>query len=383
MHFVALKMLVGDRLKYFGLVIGLAFSALMITQQGSILVGLAYQTGSFIRDTAQGDLWVMDAEVRFSQDSMPLKDTTLQRVRSLAGVKWAVPLYQGFVRIRMPDGTRMLCILVGIDDATLMGGPPEMVSGKLEDLRQDGGIIIDESVRDTKMRMRRGADRGLRVGDRLSINDQEMRIVGTFRSSKSFFWEPTMYTTYSRAMRVAPRERRLMSYVVLKARPGTDLKALARTIEDTTGLKARTNEEFIWKTTEYILLETGILVNFGLAVGLGFLVGALVSGQMLYNFTLDNIRHFGALKAMGATNLRLLTMIGVQVLTVGLLGFGIGVGGGSLLGKLVADAGLAFYMPWWVPVIAGLGIVVMCGAAGGLSAWRVIRQEPGIVFRGA
>lgn len=383
MWYVALKMLVGDRLKYIGLVVGLSFAALMITQQGSILVGLAYQTGSFIRDTAQGDLWVMDAEVRFSQDSMPLQDTILQRVRGVQGVEWAVPIYQGFLRIRLPDGTRMLAILVGLDDATLMGGPPEMVEGSLSDLRRDAAILIDDSVKDTKMRMRRGGARGLRVGDRLTINEQDARIVGTFRAGKSFFWEPVVYTTFSRALRYAPRERRLMTYVMVKVKPDADRAEVASRIEAATKLKARSNAEFVKLTMDYILIETGILVNFGLAVGLGFLVGALVSGQMLYNFTLDNIRHFGALKAMGATDLTLLGMIGVQVSLVGLLGFGIGVGGGSILGDLVARAGLAFYMPWWIPTAAAAGIMVMCGLAGLLSAVKVLRQEAGIVFRGS
>jgi hypothetical protein len=36
---VALKMLTGDRLKYFGLIAGIAFAALLIAQQASILAG--------------------------------------------------------------------------------------------------------------------------------------------------------------------------------------------------------------------------------------------------------------------------------------------------------------------------------------------------------
>lgn len=376
-------MLIGDRLKYFGLVIGLAFAAMLITQQASILVGLAHQTGSFIRDTSQGDLWVMDSEVRFSQDSLPLQDTVLQRVRGIHGVDWAVPMYQGFLRLRLPDGTRMLAILVGLDDATLMGGPPAMAKGTLADLRQDAAIIIDEDARNTKMRMRRGGDRGIDVGDRLTINDQDARVVGTFKASKSFFWEPVVYTTYTRALRFAPRERKLLTYVMVKLRPGTDAAAVAREIESATGLAARTNDQFTRITQDYILKETGILVNFGLAVGLGFVIGALVSGQMLYNFTIDNIRHFGALKAMGACNLTLLRMVAVQSLTVGALGYGIGIGVGSLLGKAVGDAGLAFHMPWQIPVLAAAAILLMCLFAGLLSAVRVLRLEPAVVFKGA
>lgn len=121
---IALKMLFHDRLKYFGLVLGVAFASLLIAQQLSILVGLAEQTGGFIRDTAQADLWIMDPQVRFSQDSLPLRDTILQLTRGTEGVAWAVPLFQQFLRGRMSDGTRFTMILVGLDDATLTGGRP-------------------------------------------------------------------------------------------------------------------------------------------------------------------------------------------------------------------------------------------------------------------
>ncbi|MBL0926247.1 MAG: ABC transporter permease [Phycisphaerales bacterium] len=380
MIFVALKMLIGDRLKYLGLLAGVAFATLLIVQQSSILVGLAHQTGSFIRDTAQGDLWVMDEQVRFSQDSLNLRDTVLQQVRGVAGVRWAVPVYQGFLKARLGDGTRATCILVGIDDATLTGGPPSMVEGSLADLRQDRAVLIDHDAAPQKLRLR-NAGGHLRYNDRFDINDHEVRVAGTYRASKSFFWEPVIYTTYSRALSIAPAERKMLTYVLVKTQPGADLAAVARDIHAATGLTARTNEEFAAVTRDYILTETGILVNFGLAVGLGFVIGVLICGQMLYNFTLDSLRYYGSLKAMGATGLTLIIMVLAQVFAVGVLGYGIGIGFGSLLGKLVGNAGLAFMMPWWIPVIAAIAILVICAVAAVLSLTQVLRLEPAIVFR--
>ncbi|CAN5829504.1 ABC transporter permease [soil metagenome] len=379
--YVALKMLVGDRLKYIGLVAGIAFAASLIVQQASILVGLAYQTGAFIRDTSFADLWLMDEQVRFSQDALPINENALLRARGVVGVAWAVPLYQGFLKARLPDGTRRLVILVGIDDATLLGAPPEMVEGTLADLRRDKAVILNIDELESKFKMKRGGGRGLRVGDVMSINDQDALVVGTYRASKSFFWEPLAYTTYSRALHFAPPERRLMNYAMVKLEPGADVNNVRRRLEEATGLKARTNDEFAQITADYILNETGILVNFGLAVFLGFIVGALVAGQMLYNFTLDNLRYYGTLKAMGATNWRLAGMVMVQAATVAVLGYGIGLGLGSVLGKVVGAAGLAFRMPWEVPLCAGVAILACCMLAGLISVRRVIMLEPGMVFR--
>lgn len=383
---VALKMLVGDKLKYIGLVAGIAFAALLVVQQAGILVGLTHQTGSFIRDTSQADLWVMEPQVRFSQDTLPISDGTLLRTRGVEGVDWAVPIYQGFLKARLEDGTRAVVILIGLDDATLMGGPPEMVTGQLADLRTDKAVLIDYDARDSKFKLRRsprpeGEPAGLRMGDSFAINDVEVRVAGEYRASKSFFWEPVVYTTYSRALEIAPRERRLMTYVMVKVKEGYDHREVAERIRAATGLEARTSDEFIQITADFILKETGILVNFGLAVGLGFLVGTLVSGQMLYNFTVDNLRYYGTLKAMGATNGRLVAMVLGQAVVVACIGYGIGLGAGSLLGQVVGDAGLAFMMPWQVPVGGFVAITLCCVIAGLISVIRVLKLEPAVVFR--
>jgi putative ABC transport system permease protein len=221
----------------------------------------------------------------------------------------------------------------------------------------------------------------MRLGDRLDINDHEVEVVGTYKSSKSFFWEPVIYTTYSRAVAMAPQERRVLTYVIVKAAPGVDLADLAARIERTTGLAARTNDDFMQLTADYILKETGILVNFGLAVGLGFLIGVVLCGQMLYNFTIDSLRYYGSLKAMGATNLTLVRMVLVQVIIVGLLGYGIGVGMASVLGNIVADGGLAFKLVWQIPVLSGVAILSICALAGVVSLVRVLKLEPAIVFK--
>lgn len=382
MNYVALRMLLGDKLKYLGLVLGISFAAMLITQQAGILVGLAHQTGAFIRDTSQADIWLMDPEVRFSQDALALKDTLLYRARSVDGVEWAVPLYFGFVKMKLPDGTRKVVQVVGLDDATLTGGPPEMVHGKLSDLRMDKALLVDATILDSKLKLRREGGRPLAIGDRVTFSDkQEAVVAGTYKASKSFFWEPMVYTTYSRAKQMAPSEPKMTPYVLVKAKPGQDLKALTQRLEEQLGVRARTNAEFDQATIDFILKETGILINFGMAVALGFLVGALVAGQMLYNFTLDNLRFYGALKALGTTNRRLMGMVLLQASVVGLIGYGIGVGLAAGLGTLVAKGGLAFLLPWQVLVLSAAAIIVICLSSAALCLKQVIGLEPAVVFK--
>ena len=98
MCWIALKMLVGDKAKFFGIVMGLTFAALLINQQGSIFCGLMCRTAGQIYDITGADLWVMDPNVRYIDDVKPMLENNLYRVRGVEGVEWAVPLYKGNAR---------------------------------------------------------------------------------------------------------------------------------------------------------------------------------------------------------------------------------------------------------------------------------------------
>jgi putative ABC transport system permease protein len=381
-NLIALKMLIGDKLKYIALVAGVAFAALLITQQASIFNGFSLQIGAWIRDTSMADLWVMDDQVQFDNDFKPMSDTALQRVRGVDGVKWAVPMYKNYLRVRLPDGTMVLTRVIGLDDATLSGGPPEIASGKLSDLRQDRAVFVNESQMNDTLRLKRGENRPLRLGDRISINDNDAIVAGTYRASREFFWDPVMYTTYSRAIAWAPKERRVLMYTLVKVQDGQDVRAVQQRIREKTGLGVLTNNEFDRQSTRELLSRTGILVNFGITIALGFVIGLLIAGQTFYTFVLDNLKLFGTLKAMGASNGTVMRMMCIQVVLVGLIGFGIGLGAASLTGLAFHRAGLAFKMSWQIPVVGGIAVLFCCLAAGLLGMVRVVRLEPAIVFKG-
>jgi putative ABC transport system permease protein len=380
-NFVALKMLMGDKLKYIALVAGISFAALLITQQASIFNGFALQIGAWIRDTAVADLWVMDDQVEFENDFKPMSDTALQRVRGIDGVKWAVPMYKNYLRVRLPDGTMVLSRVVGLDDATLAGGPPEITSGQLSDLRADRAVFINEAQAKDTLRLKRGESRPLRVGDRISINDNDAIVAGTYRASREFFWDPVIYTTYSRAVAWAPKMRRVLMYVLVKVQDGADIQAVQQRIREKTGLAVLTNREFDKQSTRELLSRTGILINFGITIILGFVIGLLVAGQTFYTFVLDNLKLFGTLKAMGASNGTVMRMMCIQVVLVGLIGYGIGLGAASLTGMSFHKAGLAFHMDWQIPVVGGIAVLACCLVAGVLGMVRVVRLEPAIVFK--
>lgn len=384
MNLIALKMLVGDRGKYIAIVMGLTFAATLITQQGAIFLGFMTRTYAQITDTPQPDVWVMDREVEFNEDIKRIYDKDLYRVRGVEGVQWAVPIFKGFFNVRLDTGRTQSVTVVGIDDATLIGGPPSMVDGKLEDLRRQDGIIVDAVEAARKLAHKDPATGQLiplKVGDVIEINDHRTTVVGLCRITPTFYWQPVMFTTYQRAMYWDKNTRRLLSYALVKAKPGVTAEELCRRIEKQTDLAAYTGPQFAAKTMWYVAERTGIAINFGIAIALGVIVGTAIAGQTFYSFTVENIRYFGVLKAMGTGDAALTRMIVLQALVVGFIGYGLGVGAAAFFGQMTKGTELAFYMPWQLMAVSAVAIVLISVVTALISVRKVIRLEPAAVFK--
>jgi len=383
MSFIALQMLFGDRGKYIAMIVGITFAALIMTQQPAIFLGLISRTYSYVGELSLPDIWVMDPTVDFVEESKPLRNTELQRVRGVEGVDWAVPLFKGLLTVLLPDGQRKIIDVSGVDDATLIGAPRIMLQGSIADLRQEDGIIIDSNAASERYMITdaTGKKRPLGMGDVMEINDQRAVVVGIAKLERTFTTQPLAFTTYSRAMRYAPGQRRLLTYILVKARAGSDIERVARNIHTQTGLTAYTKEEFKRVNRNYWMKNTGIPINFGISVFLGFLVGAAIAGQTFHSFVRESLKQFAALKAMGVRNITLVRMVLLQAIVVGLIGYGFGVGLSALFGTAMRGSVLAFYMPWQLLLLSGGGVLLIVMLAALLSIRAVIKLDPATVFR--
>ena len=131
--------------------------------------------------------------------------------------------------------------------------------------------------------------------------------------------------------------------------------------------------------------STGIPINFGITIVLGFVVGVAIAGQTFYLFTLENLRQFGSLKAMGLTNRRILLMILLQAFVVGLIGYGLGVGLSATYFETISKSKVeleGIFMYRQVMLLVAGCVAVICVLASLLSARKVLVLEPAIVFRG-
>ncbi len=379
MYHLALKMLLGDRAKYVMLVGGLTFASLLMTQQCAVFFGLLSWTTSHMRNM-RASIWVVDPKVEQINEIKPMRDTDVNRVRSVAGVEYAVPLYTGVIQARISDGTFKPVEMIGLDAATLVGRPPVILSGRLEDLRLPNTVMIDELAVE---RLSMGKSHRIGIGDIFEINDREARVIGICKTDRHFFGYPYVFTTYDEALQFAPKTRKMLSIVLAEPAKGWTAERTARAIEQQTQLKAYTEAEFKQATVKWFFKNTGIPASFGTTIILGFIVGIAVSGQTFYSFVLENLRHLGALKAMGASNGLLARMLMAQALTVGLIGYGLGVGLTALFGVAVLKSGQPpFLMPYQLPLFTFVVIIFICMFAALLGIWKIYKLEPAVVFRG-
>ncbi len=380
MNFIAWQMLTGDRAKYLGLVFAIAFSTFLMSHQASIFCGLMDRTRSQIKDVRDASIWVMDPKTQYLDEVKALPDQDLYRVRGVSSVEWAVPLFKGNARARVhTDGKFRAVILMGLDDNSLVGAPRDMALGSFEALSRPDSIILDRVG--FKFFFPNEAPQ---LGKQLEINDRIVTVVGICNSSAPFVNLPVAYTRYSLAVNLVGQERNLMSFVVAKPHPGVTAEQASRDIASTTGLEALTADAFGWKTIWYYIANTGIPLNFGITVAIALVVGTVVAGQTFYLFILENLKQFGALKAIGVTNWRIVGMILLPAMIVGAVGYCIGIAMTADCFEVTKDnldlRGFYLLPPIMWGVAATVFVIVLLASAVGVR--RVAVLEPAVVFRG-
>lgn len=380
MYGIAIKMLLGDRVKYMILLFAFTLSTLLITQQTGVFWGLMRWTTTMLRNT-NVPIWVVDPNVVQVTDVNPLRETDLARVKSISGVKWALPFFFADVHAKLYNGSFLLVQLMGADSSTLLGVPPQLLKGKLEDLRNARAVIVDQSgINKLSQNLKKPLD----VGDLFDINDHEVKIVGIVKAEKSFYGHPYIYTTFGRAVDIAPKTRRTLSFILVQPNKGVDINLLAERITKETGLHAFTSDTFFWSTIWWFFMNTGLPLAFGSTVVLGFFVGIAIAGQTFYSFVHENLGTLAALKVMGASDQLLKRMILVQAFISGFIGYGLGLGLAAIFGFIsvvVLNEEVPFFLSWQIPLIAFMLLLFIIIVSALVGIQKINKLDAAEVFR--
>jgi len=396
MFYIALKMLMADRAKYTGLLLGIMFTAFLVTFASSYFAGFMTRGFSLITENGSADVWVMDPAVDSDEQTINMPDSVLGRIRSVEGVRYAMPLMLGNVDARFPNGRFQSFQVIGVDDATLAGAPSPKNGMPRTILRAPDTVIVDPGgthgkletpVQEIDQWPHDGAHldaptRELISGDELLVNDRRIKIAARSETLPRFPPRPLIYTTYSNALRILPQERHTLTFILVGAGSGVSAQQLARRIREQTGLRARSSEDFKADTVRWYLVNSEDVGDMAAMLTLAMTVGFGVTGVMLYMFTYENLKQYAVLKTMGATPKLLLSMVFIQAGLCALLGAGLGLGLCALVGEIVSYSSYPFRMMWFTPLIGTLGVLVVSLTAAAISVRPVLKLEPGVVFTG-
>jgi putative ABC transport system permease protein len=393
---VALKMLIGNRAKYTGLLFGITFTSFLVAFALSYFAGFMTRGFALISENPEADVWVMDPAVNSTEHTTNIPSFMLDRVRSIEGVQSAVPLALGSTEVHFPNGAFQTFQVIGVDGPTLSGLPPlrgglargllrtpdaaAVSAGGTEGKLQTPLLRADQWPRRPKLGV---PTRRLRAGDVVLVNDHRVKIVGSARALPRYPPRPLLYTTFANAVRILPPERHRMTFVLATAAAGVDPAVLAKRIAARTGLRARTADQFTADTVRWFFMNSEDVGDIASMISIAMLVGFGVTGVMLYMFTEENLKQYAVLKAMGATPRLLLSMILAQAGLCAVLGTGLGLGLCAVVGQIAAaEADYPFRMMWFTPVFGGTMVVLVSLVAAAISARPVFKLQPGIVFAG-
>ncbi|WP_187645166.1 ABC transporter permease [Cupriavidus campinensis] len=372
---LAYKLLVNDRAKFSGLLVGITFAVFLMIEMTSLFAGVLNRSSSTVYNIG-ASIWVMDPAVNTVANTIGMPDYVLDAVRSIDGVRFAVPLYSGGALVRLGSGTYQPVTVVGIDDTSLFGRP-NVLRGKIEDIFAENAFLV---VKDAEFRKLESPD----IGTVFEINDHRGVIVGIAEVATSgLFGVPTLYTTYQRAIQYLPTARYTISYILVEPKSPADTVRIQRAVSRI-GYRALTRDEFIRRISNFYKFQTGLGTNILLMTVISFIVGLSISGQTFYTFIIENLEKFGALKAIGAKGHELVAMIVFQATFVALTGYGLGIG---LCAILIALARLR--LPDYAAMItfSNLGmalamVIAIAGLSGYIGVRKVLRIEPFDIFRG-
>lgn len=370
---LAIRNLLHDRVRLVVTLVGIVFSVVLSAIQLGLFMGFRAATADVIA-RSDANLWVMSKGVTHLESAVPYPERRLYQVLQVPGVARAERYLVNFSQWSRPDGAEEGIMVIGVEPTATMGLPWNLTSGRVDDLLQRDAVIVDELYL---------AKLGVRgVGDTAEIRGRRVRVVGTTRGIRTFTTAPPVFASLKNAHRfVSVPDDRLL-YTLVRTSPGADPGAVAAAIRDRIpGVDAmptpawQAGQEFYW------MFGTGAGITVLIAAALGLMVGVVIVAQTIYAATVDHIREYGTLKAMGATNGYIYRVITQQALISGVVGYTIGIAIALAVSAASQQGTTAILIPW--PLAAGLAVLTagMCLLASIVSINKATRIDPAMVFR--
>jgi putative ABC transport system permease protein len=376
MALLARRNLFHDRVRFAVTLTGIVFALVLITIQFGLFLGFMTTTSNNI-DRSKADLWIVFHGVGYFDTGRMFSERKFYEVLSVPGVEQAEKYIQNFANWKKPDGGVENVQVIGFHPGGGLGEPWNIVAGSVLDVKLEDGVIVDDLYKE-KLGVRK-------IGDRVEIGEHRARVVGFTHGIRSFTTSPFVYTSFKNSLNYTRPEARedQLAYILVKVAPGFTpdevLKNLRARVKD---VDIYTNAEFSRRTRFYWMFTTGAGLAVLTAALMGLVVGVAVVAQTIYAATMDHIREYGTLKAMGATNGYLYRVLIEQAVWSAVLGYGFAMVAASFIVQGSEKGGALILMPVAMKIGMLLLAVFMCITAALVSINKVTRLDPAMVFRG-
>jgi putative ABC transport system permease protein len=372
---LATKSLLHDKLRFLITVSGVAFAVTLVFVQVGLFLGLL-DNASVTIDHIDADLWVTSRNTPNIDFAHTFPETAVQRVRSVPGVARADNLIVWFMTVTLPSGAQEGTLVYALEDFRRWNIPWKVETGNLEDLKRGQYFFLDASA------VKRFGE--FRAGEYREILGQRMKIIGRSKDALSFATTPISFMDFDRAQKVSPQQlKNRTTYILVKLEPGADASAVRAEIARRLPYNdVYTRKEWAARSRSYWIQSTGIGLNMYLTVFLGCLVGVVVVAQTLYTSTMEHIKEFGTVKAIGGGNRDIYRILAKQASIAAVAGFVLGALMACTLRPAILKIHLKLIIPPAFAAIVLAGSVVMCLAAAMISFRKVASIDPALVFRG-
>lgn len=371
---LARRNLFHDKVRLTVTLTGIVFAVVLIIVQLGLFFGFTSTTASLI-ERSQADIWIGSAGIPYLEQSRPFSERKLYTVRATPGVESAEKLLADWGRWKRPDGATESPFIVGINPDNPLGGPWDVVAGSVRDLKIADSVIID-----TIYRKKLGVTH---IGQVVEINNRRARVVGFTQGIRSFTTSPYVFTSFKNAEDFITRDTgNQTTFILVKARPGVEIAQLQRELQSRLAdVDVLTARQFANMTTAYWMFTTGAGVAVLIAAALGLVVGVVVVAQTIYATTVDHIREFGTLKAMGASNRYIYRVIIAQSLISAVIGYTLAAIVGVFVARGSAEGGASVLVTWQMMTAMFFVTLGMCITAALVSINKVTKIDPALVFK--
>jgi putative ABC transport system permease protein len=371
---LARRNLFHDKVRLAVTVTGIVFAVVLIVVELGLFVGFTETTSSLV-DHSGADLWVTSQHVPYVELGVPFSERKLYQVRTVPGVQEAQKLIVRWTDWKRADGRQESVQIVGMNPDSVMVRPWNLAQGSVDDLKKPDAVIMDEIYK-----QKLGVSH---VGELFEIRGHRARVVGFTRGIRSFTTSPYVFTTFKNAEDYATIPDDQTIFILVRVAPSANVAQVRQGIlAQVKDVEVFTSRQFSRMTQIYWMFTTGAGVAVLLAAVLGLVVGFVVVAQTIYATTVDHLKEFGTLKAMGAPNSYVYKVIITQAAISAVIGYVLGMMVSAFVVRASQSGGAAILLPWPMAIGMFFLTLVMCVSAALVSINKVTRLDPAMVFKG-